>query len=164
MMRWTQQLIPPELLGSHIASGISHTTGRAHDLNFRRRPRCSAIWGSSGTSGGRVPPTWPSWASGSSSTSSIGTCCSAAPWCASTSPTRAWSPSGWWHPIGAGPSIRSRPSNAPTSRCWAGCGFPAWIPSDAIGLPRSWWAAPRPGCGRPCGGGSNATSRRSWPT
>ena len=35
MMRWTQQLIPPELLGSHIASGISHTTGRAHDLNFR---------------------------------------------------------------------------------------------------------------------------------
>ena len=35
MMRWTQQLIPPELLGSHIASGTSHTTGRTHELNFR---------------------------------------------------------------------------------------------------------------------------------
>jgi alpha-galactosidase len=35
MHRWTTQLIPPELLGSHIASGRSHTTGRRHDLNFR---------------------------------------------------------------------------------------------------------------------------------
>ncbi len=35
MMRWTQQLIPPELMGSHIASGTSHTTGRTHELNFR---------------------------------------------------------------------------------------------------------------------------------
>ncbi|MFZ0530039.1 MAG: alpha-galactosidase [Propionicimonas sp.] len=35
MLRWTQQLIPPELMGSHIASGVSHTTGRTHDLNFR---------------------------------------------------------------------------------------------------------------------------------
>lgn len=35
MMRWTQQLIPPELMGSHIASGTSHTTGRNHELNFR---------------------------------------------------------------------------------------------------------------------------------
>jgi alpha-galactosidase len=35
MHRWTSQLIPPELLGSHIASGRSHTTGRRHDLDFR---------------------------------------------------------------------------------------------------------------------------------
>ncbi len=35
MMRWTLQLLPPELLGSHIASGRSHTTGRTHDLGFR---------------------------------------------------------------------------------------------------------------------------------
>jgi alpha-galactosidase len=35
MHRWTTQLIPPELMGSHIASGRSHTTGREHDLNFR---------------------------------------------------------------------------------------------------------------------------------
>jgi alpha-galactosidase len=35
MNRWTQQLLPPELLGSHIASGVSHTTGRSHSLNFR---------------------------------------------------------------------------------------------------------------------------------
>ncbi|WP_342373368.1 alpha-galactosidase [Propioniciclava soli] len=35
MLRWTGQLLPPELLGSHIASGRSHTTGRVHDLSFR---------------------------------------------------------------------------------------------------------------------------------
>lgn len=35
MLRWTSQLIPPEMMGSHIASGRSHTTGRSHDLNFR---------------------------------------------------------------------------------------------------------------------------------
>jgi alpha-galactosidase len=33
--RWTSQLVPPELLGSHIASTRSHTTGRVHDLSFR---------------------------------------------------------------------------------------------------------------------------------
>lgn len=35
MMTWTSQLLPPELLGSHIASPKSHTTGRTHDLDFR---------------------------------------------------------------------------------------------------------------------------------
>jgi alpha-galactosidase len=34
MNRWTSQLVPPELLGSHIASTRSHTTGRIHDLSF----------------------------------------------------------------------------------------------------------------------------------
>lgn len=35
MLWWTGQLVPPEFLGSHIASGRSHTTGRMHDLSFR---------------------------------------------------------------------------------------------------------------------------------
>jgi alpha-galactosidase len=35
MHRWTMQLIPPELMGAHIASAQSHTTGRYHELNFR---------------------------------------------------------------------------------------------------------------------------------
>jgi len=42
MNRWTSQLVPPELLGSHIASGRSHTTGRVHDLSFRA---ATAIYG-----------------------------------------------------------------------------------------------------------------------
>lgn len=42
MLRWTTQLVPPEMLGSHIASGTSHTTGRTHDLNFRA---ATAIFG-----------------------------------------------------------------------------------------------------------------------
>ncbi|HEY0239306.1 MAG TPA: alpha-galactosidase [Friedmanniella sp.] len=42
MHRWTTQLIPPELMGAHIASGHSHTTGRHHELRFRA---ATAIWG-----------------------------------------------------------------------------------------------------------------------
>jgi alpha-galactosidase len=33
--RWTQLLLPPELVGSHIGAVRSHTTGRTHDLTFR---------------------------------------------------------------------------------------------------------------------------------
>ncbi len=35
MLWWTGQLLPLELMGSHIASGRSHTTARLHDLHFR---------------------------------------------------------------------------------------------------------------------------------
>ncbi|MFV0450883.1 MAG: alpha-galactosidase [Propioniciclava sp.] len=35
MLWWTAQLVPTELLGSHIASGRSHTTGRWHDFDVR---------------------------------------------------------------------------------------------------------------------------------
>nr|WP_231747539.1 alpha-galactosidase [Auraticoccus cholistanensis] len=35
IQRWTTQLVAPELMGTHIASGRSHTTGRVHDLGFR---------------------------------------------------------------------------------------------------------------------------------
>ncbi|MFD1212121.1 alpha-galactosidase [Arthrobacter sp. GCM10027362] len=40
--RWTQQLVPPELMGAHIASHRSHTTGRMHTLHFRAG---TAVWG-----------------------------------------------------------------------------------------------------------------------
>ncbi len=33
--RWTAQLVPPEMMGTHIASPWSHTTGRTHSLAFR---------------------------------------------------------------------------------------------------------------------------------
>jgi len=35
IQRWTQLLVPPELLGMHIGSDVSHTTGRRHSLSFR---------------------------------------------------------------------------------------------------------------------------------
>ncbi|WP_069885489.1 alpha-galactosidase [Streptomyces luteocolor] len=35
LQRWTQQLLPAELLGSHVAAPRSHTTSRHHDLSFR---------------------------------------------------------------------------------------------------------------------------------
>ncbi|MFF2494281.1 alpha-galactosidase [Agromyces sp. NPDC058064] len=33
--RWTTQLVPPELMGAHVASGASHITNRLHALSFR---------------------------------------------------------------------------------------------------------------------------------
>ncbi|MFZ4894774.1 alpha-galactosidase [Plantibacter sp. Mn2098] len=42
MNRWTTQLIPAELMGTHVASGISHTTHRANTLEFRA---ASALFG-----------------------------------------------------------------------------------------------------------------------
>ncbi|MEV4805705.1 alpha-galactosidase [Nonomuraea sp. NPDC049421] len=35
ILRWTAQLLPPELIGSHIGAERSHTTGRRHELGFR---------------------------------------------------------------------------------------------------------------------------------
>ena len=35
IQRWTAQLVPPELVGTHISSPRSHTTGRVLDLSFR---------------------------------------------------------------------------------------------------------------------------------
>jgi len=35
IQRWTAQLLPPELVGSHVGSGWAHTTGRQLDLGFR---------------------------------------------------------------------------------------------------------------------------------
>jgi alpha-galactosidase len=33
--RWTSLLLPPELIGSHLGSAVSHTTGRSTPLSFR---------------------------------------------------------------------------------------------------------------------------------
>lgn len=35
IQRWTQLLLPPELVGSHVGPGTSHTSGRRHALSFR---------------------------------------------------------------------------------------------------------------------------------
>jgi alpha-galactosidase len=35
IQRWTELLIPPELLGTHVGPPKAHTTGRTHDLAFR---------------------------------------------------------------------------------------------------------------------------------
>ena len=35
IQRWTQLLLPPELVGSHVGPARAHTTGRTHDLSFR---------------------------------------------------------------------------------------------------------------------------------
>lgn len=42
MMRWYNQVAPPELMGTHVASPISHTTGRWSNMATRGG---SAIWG-----------------------------------------------------------------------------------------------------------------------
>ncbi|MGA7148663.1 MAG: alpha-galactosidase [Microbacterium sp.] len=35
IQRWTAQLLPPELVGSHVGADQAHTTGRRLDLSFR---------------------------------------------------------------------------------------------------------------------------------
>ncbi|GAA1039266.1 alpha-galactosidase [Virgisporangium ochraceum] len=35
IQRWTGQLLPPELLGAHVGSPVSHSTGRSHSLDFQ---------------------------------------------------------------------------------------------------------------------------------
>jgi alpha-galactosidase len=35
IQRWTTLLVPPELMGAHVGSPVSHTTGRTHGLGFR---------------------------------------------------------------------------------------------------------------------------------
>lgn len=42
IQRWTSLLLPPELVGTHIGSPVSHTTERAHALGFRAG---TALWG-----------------------------------------------------------------------------------------------------------------------
>ena len=45
IQRRTQLLLPPELIGTHVGSGVAHTTGRRHDLRFRA---AAALWGHMG--------------------------------------------------------------------------------------------------------------------
>lgn len=35
IQRWTEVVVPPELVGAHIGPTTSHTTARTHDLSFR---------------------------------------------------------------------------------------------------------------------------------
>jgi alpha-galactosidase len=35
IQRWTELLLPPELIGAHVGPPHAHTTGRTHDLSFR---------------------------------------------------------------------------------------------------------------------------------
>ena len=89
MHRWTTQLIPPELMGAHIASG--RTTPPVASTTSTSAPprRSSGTWASSGTCPRPRTPSWPTSASGSTSTRSTATCCSGATWSGSTSPTTA---------------------------------------------------------------------------
>ena len=45
IQRWTMQLIPPELLGTHIGPTLGHQTGRTIDLSFRA---ITALFGHAG--------------------------------------------------------------------------------------------------------------------
>ena len=45
IQRWTTQLVPPELIGSHVSSPTSHTTHRTNDLSFRAGTALFASFG-----------------------------------------------------------------------------------------------------------------------
>jgi alpha-galactosidase len=45
IQRYTQLLLPPELIGTHVGSAVAHTTHRSHTLTFRA---ITALWGHMG--------------------------------------------------------------------------------------------------------------------
>ncbi|MCF3962290.1 alpha-galactosidase [Streptomyces fuscigenes] len=45
IQRWTAQLLPPELIGTHVGGPVAHTTGRATDASFRL---ATALFGHAG--------------------------------------------------------------------------------------------------------------------
>jgi alpha-galactosidase len=48
IQRYTQLLLPPELMGTHIGGPEAHTTLRRHSLTFRA---ITGLWGTSESSG-----------------------------------------------------------------------------------------------------------------
>ena len=42
LVRWTGLTVPPELMGTHVGSGVDHTTARRHPVRFRAG---TAMWG-----------------------------------------------------------------------------------------------------------------------
>ena len=45
IQRWTGQLLPPELIGSHVGAPTAHTTHRTHSLDFRAATALFAHFG-----------------------------------------------------------------------------------------------------------------------
>ncbi|WP_329454649.1 alpha-galactosidase [Streptomyces sp. NBC_01497] len=45
IQRWTAQVLPPELIGTHVGGPVAHTTGRATDASFRL---ATALFGHAG--------------------------------------------------------------------------------------------------------------------
>ena len=157
MLRWTTQLVPPEMMGSHIASGRSHVTGRSHDLGYRAG---TALFGHLGIEWDLREASEqdsPTSRRGSRSTRSFARCCTAATWCASTIPTPHWSPQGSSPPTGAGRSTRTPSGTSPSRPRAAGCGSLASTRTVATGCSR-WPSAPRRRCCcRPRGGATAAS-------
>ena len=102
IQRWTQLLLPPELVGSHVGPPRSHTTGRTHDLSFRG---ATALFGHFGiewdrkrAAGRGARPRSPRW---SRPTASTGHCCTPATSCTPTTRTPRRPCTVWWLPTGA---------------------------------------------------------------
>jgi len=55
IQRWTQQLLPPELVGSHVGALQAHTTGRRLDLGFRAATALFGHFGIEWDLGGATP-------------------------------------------------------------------------------------------------------------
>ena len=109
IQRWTNLLIPLELIGAHIGSGTAHSTGRRHDAVVPgRRPRCSGTWGSSGTCRRPTTRSGPTSARGSRSTRRCGRCCTPGRPCTPTSSTPSWRCTAWSRRTAATRCTRSR--------------------------------------------------------
>lgn len=136
MNRWTTQLVAPELMGTHIASALSRTTGRVHALDFRAATALLSTWASSGTSARRPRPNSAGSASGWRCTRICAACSTGVMSSGWMLPTSPWSVTAWSPPTAAGPSTRWPSRACPRWPRWAGCGSPGWSPGRRTGSPR----------------------------
>ena len=129
IQRYTQLLLPPELIGSHVGAHEAHTTKRMHNLDFRAG---TAFWGHMGIEWdltkaipGRTRPVA---AMGRALPGSTATCCTPAMWWSPIIRTRRSGCTAWSRRIGATRSSESRRSTAPPRGHPAGCGCPVCEP------------------------------------
>ena len=133
MNRWTTQLVPPELMGSHIASGLSYTTGRHHTLSFRA---VTAIFGHLGVEwdlAAASSSSWPIWLSGSPSSRTTGRCSWAVTWCALDLADQSVQVHGVVTPDRSAAIFAVASLAQPDVTHWVGFGSPAWNRTGSTG-------------------------------
>ena len=105
---WTSLLLPPEMIGTHIASAVSHTTGRAHSLDFRAGTAFFGHLGIEWNLTEATPVELDSLRGWVGPTRHIATCSTPEPWCTTSGRTAPTGCAASSRPTAARRSTRSR--------------------------------------------------------
>ncbi len=113
IQRWTGQLLPPELIGSHVGAPMAHTTHRTHSLAFRAATAVFAHFGVEWDLRTATPHERAGWPPGSPSTRRSGTTSTVAPRCEPTCRTGLTGCTAWSRRTGGSGCSRSWPWTRP---------------------------------------------------